>query len=183
MIFNKFLKSYHTRAKEATEILFPGRSHANCASVPISNGPVSTLPEPVNRKQAGNPPLNRGCEKEAFDMNDKVFVRVVENGARAMEEIDALYRQGYAPEDIYVLAHDKNDTDYLAGAADVNTISVKEEGMLQSIANWFRSRGDELRAKLESMGCTPREAQAYEAEMDRGRIIVMARVRAASRID
>ncbi|TMV45164.1 general stress protein [Paenibacillus mesophilus] len=115
-------------------------------------------------------------------MNEKVFVRVVDSGARAMEEIHALHRQGYLPEDIFVLAHDKNHTEYLAGAADVNTVSVEEEGLIQSIANWFRSRGDELRAKLESMGCTPREAEAYEAEMDRGKVIVMARVRTANRI-
>lgn len=115
-------------------------------------------------------------------MNEKIFVRVVDNGARAMEEIHALHRQGYVREDIFVLAHDRAHTAYLAGAADVNTVTVEEVGLIQSIANWFRSRGDELRAKLESMGCTPREAEVYEAELDRGKVIVMARVRAGNRM-
>ncbi|GAA3409867.1 general stress protein [Paenibacillus hodogayensis] len=115
-------------------------------------------------------------------MDEKVFVRVVDNGARAMEEIHALHRQGHVAEDIFVLAHDKSQTEYLAGAANVNTVTMEEEGMIQSIANMFRSRGDELRAKLESMGCTPQEARVYEAEMDRGKVVVMARVRAANRM-
>lgn len=115
-------------------------------------------------------------------MNEKVFVKVVDNGARAMEEIHALQRQGYFPEDIFVLAHDRNRTAYLADAADANTVSVEEEGIIRSVANWFRSRGDELRSKLESMGCSRHEAEAYEAEMDRGKVIVMAKSRAASRI-
>ena len=115
-------------------------------------------------------------------MNENVFVRVVDNGARAMEEIYNLHRQGYTPEDIFVLAHDRSRTEYLARAADVNTVSVEEEGLIQTFANWFRSRGDELRAKLESMGCTTREAEVYEAEMDRGKVIVMARTRVGNRI-
>ncbi|RKN71252.1 general stress protein [Paenibacillus ginsengarvi] len=110
-------------------------------------------------------------------MNEKVFVTVVDNGARAMEQVYSLRRQGYLPEDIYILAHDRNRTDDLAEAANVSTVSVEEEGIMQSMANWFRSRGDELRAKLMSMGCTQREADAYEYDMDRGKLIVMAKSR------
>jgi hypothetical protein len=113
-------------------------------------------------------------------MNEKVFLKVVDNGARAMEEINTLHRQGYLPEDIFVLAHDKDRTEYLAGAADVNTITLEEEGVIKSIANMFRSRGDELRSKLEAMGCSPREAEMHEAELDRGKVIIMARARSAT---
>ncbi|PYI50666.1 general stress protein [Paenibacillus flagellatus] len=115
-------------------------------------------------------------------MNGKAFVRVVDSGSKAMEEIHQLHRQGYLPEDIYVLAHDRDRTEYLAGAADVNTISVEEEGLIRSVANWFRSRGDELRAKLEAMGLSRREAEEYEAELDRGKVLVMARSRTADRM-
>lgn len=115
-------------------------------------------------------------------MNDKVIVKAVDNGARAMEEIDVLYRLGYSPEDIYVLAHDRDHTDFLADAADVNTIGMEEEGLMRSMAGLFRSRGDDLRVKLQSMGCAPSEAKMYEAELDRGKVIVMARIRTTNRI-
>lgn len=109
-------------------------------------------------------------------MEDKVIVRVVDSAARAMEEIHMLHRQGFLSADIFVLAHDKKQTDVLADAADANTVTMEEEGLLQSLANLFRSRGDELRSKMEAMGCTEQEAARYEAELDRGKIIVITRI-------
>lgn len=103
------------------------------------------------------------------------YVKVVDGGARAMEEVDLLHRQGIQREDIYVLAHSKERTNELAYAADINTITVEEEGLLNTVANLFRSRGDELRAKLESMGVTKRQAELYEEELDQGKVLVLVR--------
>jgi len=62
----------------------------------------------------------------------------------------------------------------LSDALDTNEIGVTEQGIFDSIANVFRSRGDELRSKMESLGLTDTEAQQFEKELDRGRVLVVA---------
>ncbi|WP_175537567.1 general stress protein, partial [Mycobacterium tuberculosis] len=47
--------------------------------------------------------------------------------------------------------------------------------MFDSLANLFRSRGDELRAKIVTMGYTEAEADYYEKELDKGKVLVIAR--------
>lgn len=58
---------------------------------------------------------------------------------------------------------------------NTNDIGVAEQGIVNSIANVFRSRGDELRSKMESLGLSNLEAQRFEEELDRGRIVVIAK--------
>lgn len=106
-------------------------------------------------------------------MKPNHYIKVLDNAARAMEAVDRLHRQGIQREDIYVLAHSKDRTNELAEAADINTISVEEEGLLTTMANLFRSRGDELRAKLIATGLTKLEADMYEAELDRGKVLLL----------
>ncbi|MDF2815816.1 MAG: ral stress protein [Paenibacillus sp.] len=113
-------------------------------------------------------------------MSAKPYVKLVDNAARAMEEIDILHRQGILREDTYVVAHSKERTDDLAYAADVNTITTEEEGILNTVANLFRSRGDELRAKLESVGLSPSQAQQYESELDEGKVLILVKNRVHS---
>lgn len=101
-------------------------------------------------------------------------VRIVENGVQAKKEIEQLIMQGYTKEEIYLLAHDRNRSEDLTDSLDINDISVQEQGVLDSIANVFRTRGDELRAKLESLGLTSNDAERYEEELDHGKVIVVA---------
>ena len=101
-------------------------------------------------------------------------VRIVENGVQAKREIDQLIMQGYSKDDIYLLAHDKNRSEDLTDSLDVNDISVQEQGVLDSLANVFRSRGDELRTKLESLGLSSDDAERYEEELDLGKVVVVA---------
>ncbi|MBN2979790.1 MULTISPECIES: general stress protein [Cohnella] len=105
----------------------------------------------------------------------KAYAKLVDNGLEAFDAVNELRRQGYAGEEIYVLAHETERTDRLANAADANTIGASEEGVLQSVANLFRSRGDELRSKIEAMGFDSMEADRVEAELDRGKVLVMAK--------
>ncbi|WP_160724146.1 general stress protein [Bacillus sp. USDA818B3_A] len=101
-------------------------------------------------------------------------IRIVENGVQAKKEIDQLMMQGYTKDDIYLLAHDKDRSEDLTDALDVNDISVQEQGVLDSLANVFRSRGDELRTKLESLGLSSDDAERYEEELDLGKVVVVA---------
>ncbi|MGG3560688.1 general stress protein [Neobacillus rhizosphaerae] len=101
-------------------------------------------------------------------------VKVVENGVQAKREIEQLMTQGYTKDEIYLLAHDKNRSENLADGLDLNDVGVAEQGLFDSMANVFRSRGDELRTKLESLGLSQSEAERFEEEMDHGRVVVVA---------
>lgn len=101
-------------------------------------------------------------------------VKLVENGLQAKQEIEQFLNQGYTKDEVFLLAHGKERSEDLTEALDTNEIGVNEQGFFDSIANVFRSRGDELRAKMESLGLTDREAQQFEKELDRGRVMVVA---------
>jgi hypothetical protein len=105
----------------------------------------------------------------------KAYAKLVNNGLEAIDVVKDLHRQGYTEKEIYVLAHGKDRTDRLADATDASTVGMSEEGMFDAIANLFRDRGDQLRHKIESMGFDTHEANLYEAELDRGKVLVMAR--------
>ncbi|MCM3774307.1 general stress protein [Priestia aryabhattai] len=101
-------------------------------------------------------------------------VRVVENGVQAKEVIEQFLNRGYTKDELYLLAHDKNRSEDLTEALDTNNIGVSEQGAFDLVANVFRSRGDELRSKIQSLGLSDAEAQQYERELDKGRVIVVA---------
>ncbi|OAB45827.1 general stress protein [Paenibacillus antarcticus] len=103
------------------------------------------------------------------------YAKVVDNGVKAVEEVKQLRSTGYAYDNIFVLAHDEKRTDRIADVANANEIGIKEEGMFDSLANLFRSRGDELRAKITSLGFTDAQADAYEKELDLGKVLIIAK--------
>lgn len=101
-------------------------------------------------------------------------VQTVTTGMEALNKVRELNQRGYPQNKIYVLAHEPDRTEALSEATSANQITMQEEGMFNAMANLFRSRGDELRSKLESVGLSEREAELYEQEMDRGRVLVIA---------
>lgn len=103
------------------------------------------------------------------------YAKVVENGVKAVQEVKQLQSSGYGYDNIFVLAHDEDRTDRIVDTANANEIGIKEEGMFDSLANLFRSRGDELRAKITSLGFTDAEADFYEKELDLGKVLIIAK--------
>ena len=101
-------------------------------------------------------------------------VHVVENGIQAKEKIDVLSASGYTKENIYIFAHDKDRSEHLTEATRTEEVGMKEQGMLDSLGNMFRSRGDELRNKIENVGLTKEEAAKYEEELDYGKVVLVA---------
>jgi len=101
-------------------------------------------------------------------------VKVVENGLEAKREIEQFMMQGFTKDEIYLLAHDKHRSEDLTDSLDIQDIGVTEQGVFDSIANVFRTRGDELRSKMESLGLSTAEAEQYEEELDQGRVVVVA---------
>ncbi|MHA6250411.1 general stress protein [Oceanobacillus sp. CAU 1775] len=102
-------------------------------------------------------------------------VYVVENSVKAKEKIDELTLQGYTKEEIYVFDHEKDRTDTLSDKLDVNEVGMKEEGLMETVANVFRKRGDELRSQFQSLGLTEAEANRYEEELDKRHIVIVAK--------
>ncbi|MBD7938792.1 MULTISPECIES: general stress protein [Cytobacillus] len=100
-------------------------------------------------------------------------IEVVENGVQAVSIINSLENEGYTKKDIYLFAHDKDRSENLTDATDTNDIGMKEQGVFDSIGNVFKSRGDELRSKMRSVGMTDVEAERYEEVLDEGKLVIV----------
>ncbi|WP_100331241.1 general stress protein [Bacillus xiapuensis] len=102
-----------------------------------------------------------------------VTKRTVENALQAKTAIEGLQAEGFSQDQIYILAHDENRMENISDALNTNEVGVSEQGLLDSMGNVFRSRGDELRTKMESLGLTKEEAEMYERELDEGKLVVV----------
>jgi len=98
----------------------------------------------------------------------------VENALQAKTEIEKLETQGFTHDDIYIFAHDRARTEDITNALETERVGIKEQGFLDSMKNMTRSRGDELRTKLASVGLSDQEAESYEKELDKGKLVVVA---------
>lgn len=103
------------------------------------------------------------------------YAKVLENGVQAIEEVNRLRGSGYSKDDIYVISHSQDREEAIAKKADSNEVGLSEEGLFGAIANLFRSRGDELRSKIAALGFSEAEAAFYEQELDRGKVLVVAK--------
>ncbi|PLS18394.1 general stress protein [Bacillus sp. M6-12] len=101
-------------------------------------------------------------------------IEVVENGLQAKEKMDMLLMSGFTKDDIYLFAHDKNRSEHLTENTDTSGTGMKEQGFFSSVGNLFRSRGDELRSKMQSLGLSESEADAYEKMLDEGKVVMIA---------
>ncbi|HYK71528.1 MAG TPA: general stress protein [Pseudoneobacillus sp.] len=100
-------------------------------------------------------------------------VFVVENGVQATEKISTLVNEGFSKEQIYLFAHDENRSEHLSEATNTNEVGVEEQGVFGAVGNLFKDRGDELRSKFESLGLSNMEAEKYEEELDRGKVVLI----------
>lgn len=112
--------------------------------------------------------------KESTKVNYQTKVAVVNNALEVSGTLNYLISEGYHKDNLYVLTHDDDRTEHISEATNANEIGILEEGPITAIANLFRSQGDELRAKLRSMGVSKEEAERLESEMDKGKVIILA---------
>lgn len=101
-------------------------------------------------------------------------VYVVENGVQAQERINQLVTTGFSKENIYLFAHNIDRSEHLTEATNTEEVGMKEQGLLDTIGNLFKSRGDELRNRFENLGLTESAASRYEEELDKGKVVVIA---------
>ncbi|GAB6992145.1 YflT domain-containing protein [Paenibacillus pini] len=108
------------------------------------------------------------------NMTSMTKVQTVNSAGDVRAQVNKFMSEGYNEDRIFVLAHDKDRTDRVAEQTNTEQIGMNEEGVGTAIANIFRSRGDELRAKMRSMGISEEEANRLEEEMDTNKIVVIA---------
>jgi hypothetical protein len=89
-------------------------------------------------------------------------------------KVQQLHSEGFKKDHIYVLTHSAEGTDYVAEFTGAEQISMAEEGLFTSIANLFRSRGEELKAKIMALGVPEAEAARLLNELEWGKILVLA---------
>ena len=99
----------------------------------------------------------------------------VENALQAKTEIEKLETQGFTHDDIYVFAHDKNRESDITDALDTEKVGMGEQGFLNSLKNMTVSRGDQLRSEMQAAGLTKEEAAEYEEELDKGKLVIIAK--------
>lgn len=101
-------------------------------------------------------------------------VHTVNSILEVQQQVNKFQREGYLQANIFVLTHDKSRTNRIADNTDAELIGIAEEGLGTAIANIFRSTGDELRAKMRSLGIAKQDAERLEQEMDKDKILVIA---------
>ncbi|BCB05993.1 general stress protein [Bacillus sp. KH172YL63] len=101
-------------------------------------------------------------------------VQTAENVVEVKKEIEALASEGFSKDEIYVFAHDKHRSEHITEATDTDSPGLKEQGIIESLGNLFNRRGDELRTKMKAVGLNQAEADAYEEELDKGKLVIVA---------
>lgn len=102
-------------------------------------------------------------------------VREYSSIEEAVQAVNNLQGRGVAEDEVFVLAHDDEVTDEIADHSNAEKISMNETGMGTAIKNLFQSQGDKLRSKMEEIGLTSSEAEAYERRMDEGKILLICK--------
>ncbi|WP_164217941.1 general stress protein [Virgibacillus sp. YIM 98842] len=103
----------------------------------------------------------------------KPFIKEYTNDEQLVTDVSILKDRGVDKNNVYVISHDNDRTDRIAGNADANTIGMKEMDFGNAVGNLFSSKGDELRTKLNEIGLSEEEANKYEEEMDEGKVLLI----------
>ncbi|WP_276913233.1 general stress protein [Aneurinibacillus aneurinilyticus] len=108
-------------------------------------------------------------------MNTNCKVQEYENTVQAYRAVNSLQNAGYTKDNMYLFAHDKNISKDLTDTTDTQNMGVSEKGVIDTVANMFKSRGDELRNEFKNLGFTQAEAEQYEARLDQGKVLLVVK--------
>lgn len=103
----------------------------------------------------------------------KPMIKEFQDDKGLMQEVKIQAANGVSKENLYVISHDDDRTDRVAGKVDANTVGINEESLRTAVSNIFRKKGDELRAKFKELGFDQTEAGQLEEKLDHGKILLM----------
>lgn len=103
----------------------------------------------------------------------KPIVKEFQDDQALIQEVEALAQKGVKKENLYVMSHDDDRTDRVAGNVDANQVGLSEEGLTTAVENIFRKKGDALRAQFKELGFTQLEAEELEEKLDHGEILLI----------
>ncbi|MEN1970223.1 general stress protein [Lentibacillus sp. N15] len=101
------------------------------------------------------------------------IVKEFQDDVALKNEVKELSAKGISKDDLYVISHDVDRTERVAGKVDANTVGINEEGLGTAVGNIFRKKGDELREKFKELGFTQEKANELEAKLDHGEILLI----------
>ncbi|SDJ76287.1 general stress protein [Sediminibacillus albus] len=101
------------------------------------------------------------------------FIKKYTNDEQLQQDVNKLSQKGVDKNNVYVLSHDKERTKRIADNAEANTIGLNEMDLSSAVGNMFSKKGDELRTKLKEVGLSEVEADNYEEEMDKGKVLLI----------
>lgn len=103
----------------------------------------------------------------------KPTVKEFQDDKALMQEVKTQAANGVKKENLYVMSHDDDRTDRVAGKVDANEVGLQEEGLGTAVSNIFNKKGDELRAKLRELGFDQSESSNLEEKLDHGKILLI----------
>ncbi|GAA0608785.1 general stress protein [Virgibacillus siamensis] len=103
----------------------------------------------------------------------KPTVKEFQDDTALMKEVKSQAGKGVSKDNMYVMSHDDDRTDRVAGNVDANKVGIQEEGLDTAVNNIFRKKGDELRTKFNELGFSKDEASELEEKLDHGEILLV----------
>ena len=99
----------------------------------------------------------------------KPAVKEFQDDTALMDEVRRQAEAGIAKDDLFVISHDDDRTDRVAGSVDANEPSDLDE----LVGTRYDKKGDELRAIFEEFGFASDEAGDLEEKLDHGKILLL----------
>ena len=104
-----------------------------------------------------------------------VLYKEFTNDEEVVTAIQAMKSNGVDDSHIYVITHDDDRSERVAGNAEANTVSASDIGLGTAAKNVFRKKGDELRAQFQELGFSKEESERLEDKLDKGKVVVVVK--------
>jgi len=102
-------------------------------------------------------------------------IKVAENSGQANKLIEDLFTTGFSKSEVYLLAYNKERSEYLTDITNTKEYRTSEQGIFTSTVDKLFSRENELRSKMTSLGLTQEETERCIGEMKQERIVIIAK--------
>ncbi len=99
----------------------------------------------------------------------KPAVKEFQDDTALMDEVKRQAAAGISKDDLYVIAHDDDRTDRVAGNVNAN----EPDDLIKLVGTRYDKKGDELRAILEEFGFSSNESDDLEEKLDHGKVLLL----------